>query len=71
MNSVQFEATVNDGVIIIPDEYKEELKGVGRVTIVTRPQPEAGNDLIQQLMENPLRVDGFIPLTREEIYERR
>lgn len=71
MNAFEFQAKPKDGRIEIPAEYQDRIVGTVRV-IVLSPERTAGPaDFIDRLLEHPLEVKGFVPLTREELYERR
>ena len=68
MYAVEFQTKVENGHIEIPAEFKDQLAGYVRVIVVTEEQP-ASSDLLDQLLANPIKLDQFKPLTREEIYE--
>ena len=67
MNAVEFQAHVRNGTIEIPIEYRNDVKGTVRV-IVLSSERLAQPDIIDRLLAEPLQVDHFRPLTREEIY---
>ncbi|MBU1659860.1 MAG: hypothetical protein KKD28_00115 [Chloroflexi bacterium] len=71
MFTVEFHAAVRNGLIEIPDEYKEHIMSRVRVTLLQEEYPEVAHGFIGQLLENPLKIDGFQPLTREEMYVRQ
>ena len=71
MEAVEFEAHVEDGVIRVPDQFRSRLAGSVRVIVLTEERNLAGQDMIGRLLENPRRVEGFKPLSRDEIYEQR
>lgn len=70
MAAIEFQAEVRNGSITIPEEHQDKFKGQVRVILLTENRTEAC-DLIEQLLANPLHIEGFKPLTREEIYEQR
>jgi hypothetical protein len=70
MYAIEFQTKVKDGSIIIPEEYKDKFKGSVRVIILSEETADKF-DMIEHLLANPVDVDGFTPLTREEIYEQR
>lgn len=70
MYAIEFQTKVKDGSIAIPEEYRDQLKGSVRVILLTEESTEKF-DMIGHLLANPLNVEGFKPLTREEIYEQR
>ena len=69
MYAVEFQAKVKNGTIEIPARYRDKFKQMVRV-IVLAETGEKTSDMIDQLLETPLRVEDFKPLTREEIYAR-
>ncbi len=71
MFTVEFHAAVQNGLIVIPDEYKERIMSRVRVILLQEEYPKVAHSLIGQLLENPLKIDGFQPLTREEMYVRQ
>lgn len=71
MNAVEFEAVAKDGRIQIPPSYAETVSGPVRVILLYEATPDADvPDELEELMNNPLDVPGFVPLSREEANER-
>lgn len=70
MYAIEFQTKVKDGSIAIPEEYRDQLKGSVHVILLAEESTEKF-DMIEHLLANPLNVEGFKPLTREEIYEQR
>ncbi len=70
MEAFQFQTNVKNGIIEIPSEYRQKLKGLVKVTIFASPAKRPGG-IIAHLLENPIRDPSFIPLSRDEIYENR
>lgn len=70
MHAVEFKAKVKNGVIEIPQEYKEQFKSLVRVILLADEPESSVVNLIDQLLANPLKVNGFRPLTREEAHAR-
>jgi hypothetical protein len=70
MYAVEFQTRVINGSIEIPEGLKDKLVGLVRVIILTEEKP-AKAEMIDRLLANPIRLESFEPLTREEIYERR
>lgn len=71
MSTITFTASIQDGVIEIPEEHKKEL-GNGdsvKVTVVKKKTPMTG--IIEELINNPIKVKDFTPLTRDEAHERK
>jgi hypothetical protein len=70
LNAVEFQAKIQNGLIQIPDEYKQEF-GEGddiKVIVLVQKKSFLKNDIIGELTENPVQVNGV--LSREEIYSR-
>jgi hypothetical protein len=68
MSAIEFQTTIKDSTITIPEEYRSKIKGTVRVILLT--ESTQSFDMIDHLLANPLRVVGFEPLSRNEIYER-
>jgi hypothetical protein len=64
MYAIEFQTRIEEGVIQIPLQYRDKLKQVVRVIILSNAQEKTVN-LIDQLLESPLKVEGFQPLSRE------
>jgi len=67
MYAVEFQAKIENGVIRIPPQYRQQLKEVVTVIILADAHEKSDN-LIDRLLESPLKATGFQPLSREEIY---
>ncbi len=72
MSVEKFEATVENGSIIIPTEFRNRVKGKVEVSVrlENKSNEEEPYDIISELMKNPLQVSDPKPLTRDEIYDR-
>ena len=69
MHILKFEASVRNGLIQIPDKYREQIPE--RVKIILFPKERrAQEDYVTWLLDHPLQAPGFRPLSREEIHER-
>lgn len=70
MLSVAFQTDVEEGIIKIPAEYRQEFHD--RVTVILlRDEPVAPeDDLIGELLAHPVAIADFRPLSRAEIYAR-
>ena len=69
MYAVEFQTKVKNGIIEIPEAYRDRFKERVRVILLAEEENATVN-LIDQLLQHPVKVSGFKPLTREEIYER-
>jgi len=70
MYAIEFWAKIKNGIIHIPPEYRNRLKETVKVIILAE-EKKAQSDMIDRLLNSPLKIRGFKPFTREEIYERR
>lgn len=69
MYAVEFQAQIKNGTIEIPEAYRSRFKE--RVRVILFAEEESTTvTLIDQLLQHPVKVPGFKPLTREEMYER-
>jgi hypothetical protein len=70
LNAVEFQAKIQNGLIQISDEYKQEF-GEGddiKVIVLVKKKSFPKKDIINALTENPVQVNGV--LSSEEIYSR-
>ena len=70
MLAVEFQATVKDGVIEIPPEYRDQIRGRVRVILLTDEARALKANMIDVLLAHPVEVQDFRPLTREEAHAR-
>ena len=70
MYAVEFQAKIKDGNIEVPDEFKERFQNEVRVILLANEKRTQGDNLIDQLLANPLYIAGFHPLQRDAIYAR-
>ena len=70
MYAVEFHTTIKDGTIEIPEVYRHHFQERVRVILLAEEDRTTAN-LIDQLLQHPLKVAGFKPFTRDEMYERR
>jgi hypothetical protein len=69
----EFEAEVQDGQIIIPDEYKLAMTTTHtvKISLSGSPQPpHVKSNILYEMMENPVSAPGWRQMTREEMHER-
>ncbi|HMV50390.1 MAG TPA: hypothetical protein PLD20_13470 [Blastocatellia bacterium] len=69
MYAIEFQTKVESGRIEIPAEFKDQLAGYVRVIVLTE-EKQAKINLLDRLLANPIKLDCFEPLTREEIHEQ-
>lgn len=74
MNAVEFQTIVANGSIEIPPELQGQIRGPVRVIVLTEEKHNKNrsepNDAIARLLANPIRLVDFVPLTREQLYDR-
>jgi ureidoglycolate hydrolase len=70
MQAIEFQAVIKNGVIEIPRQYLKNLSNHVRVILLVEETPKTTVNFIDQLLAHPVRVQGFRPLSREEIYAR-
>lgn len=70
MYAIEFQATVANGIIHIPAEYRKKFRHRVKVILLAEETTGANRNLIDQLFAKPLQLDNFDPLTREEVYAR-
>jgi len=69
MLAIEFQTRVEDGKIEVPDAYRDQVEGTVRVIILVE-EDHPSDDIIARLLADPIQIDDFTPLTREEIYDR-
>ena len=69
MYAVEFQAKIKDGTIEIPEVYRHRFKDCVRVILLAAEESTPVN-LIEQLLQHPLKVARFKPFTTDEMYER-
>ena len=69
MYAVEFQAQIKNGTIEIPEVYRSRLKERVRVILLAEEESTTEN-LIDQLLQHPIKLAEFKPLGREEIYEQ-
>jgi hypothetical protein len=67
MTAVEFQAHIKNGTIEIPVEYRDQVKGTVRVIVLSSERLPESN-IIDRLLAEPVKINDFRPLTREEIY---
>ena len=70
MDSVEFQAEIENGAIKIPLEYRDRFSDEVTVILIgSKPSPTR-TTFIDDLLDSPLRIPGFQPLTRDEAHAR-
>lgn len=71
MQAVEFRTSIKNGAIHVPEEFRNKIRGQVRVILLTDEYEATRPNLIDHLLENPLKIDDFSPLSRNDIYEGR
>jgi hypothetical protein len=74
VHTIEFETRIQNGTIRVPQRYRQSLQEQGadnpvRV-IIYLPGQEFGSNYVDWLLTNPIHVEDFDPLDRDEIHER-
>jgi hypothetical protein len=69
MSVIEFQTYIDHGTIELPKEYQDRVKGRARIIILTDDVGDE-EDMVEFLLSHPYQVAGFVPLTRDELYER-
>jgi ureidoglycolate hydrolase len=72
MSTIEFQADIKKGIIEIPEPHRSEFMSQEnvRVIVIKQTQPHQQANLLTYLLDHPLSIDDFIPLRRDEIYDR-
>jgi hypothetical protein len=75
MYTIEFQTKIEDGTIRVPRRYHrrlhEQVSDSPVRVIIYLPGEQPTGDFIERMLAHPLRVEGFVPLGRDEIHERR
>ena len=69
MEAIEFKSKIKNGVILIPEKYKQKIGNTVKVIVITEKKTNR-SDIIDKLLANPIKTKNFSPLSREKIYER-
>lgn len=71
LQAVEFQAFVKNGMIEVPREYRQRLSQRVRVIVLAEEDHKMqSSTLIDDLLLNPIKIEDFTPLTREEAHAR-
>jgi hypothetical protein len=70
MYAIEFHAKIKNGVIEIPQEYRDRFTDDVKVILLAEEKRARRSDLMAELMEHPLEIPDFKPLSRKEAHER-
>lgn len=70
MRTAEFEAQVKNGMIEIPEKYRDLFGSSVRVTLFSgEPELQVPVTILDQWLESPIRISDFQPLSREQAHE--
>ncbi len=72
MITVEVQAKVKNGIIVISEEYKQELATANTVKVSVVKQLKQSiteTDILAELMRNPISVPGVRSITRDEMHD--
>ncbi|MCX6068178.1 MAG: hypothetical protein NT121_20915 [Chloroflexi bacterium] len=67
---IEFRAKTKNGIIQIPAEFMGKVAEDVQVILIAQSEKIKQLDIIDELMANPLKVEGFKPVTRDEAHAR-
>ena len=72
MDAIEFQTSIKNGTIQIPQQYQRALKDISAVKVVVEISEKkiSENGIIARLRENPKVVKDFEFMTREETHDR-
>lgn len=75
MQAIEFDATVQEGSIPLPNSADLPTGQTVKVVVMydladTSDQPWPRDGAVARLARNPLVIEGFTPLSRDEAHER-
>ena len=73
MDIIEFQTSINDGTIQIPQQYQQALKNVATVKVVVQEVAEkriSDKGIIARLRKEPKIVEELEFMTREDAHDR-
>jgi hypothetical protein len=70
MYSFEFKTKIKNGMIEIPEKFRDKLNDNVKVILLTENVMDKSSDIIDKLLESPPKIADFILNKREEIYDR-
>ena len=67
MEAFEFRAKIKDGMIQVPRKYTQKAGATVKVIILT-DHGSKHSDMVGELLEHPVKVGDFKPLSRDEIW---
>ena len=69
MEAYEFKTKIKNGLIQVPKKYTKKVGNTVKVIILS-DQNDKQNDIVDELLKNPVEINNFMPFSRDEIYER-
>ena len=69
MEAIEFKSKIKNGIIRIPEKYKQKTGNTVKVIIISEKVTRQ-TDIIDKLLANPIKSKDFSPFLRKETYER-
>lgn len=70
MQTIGFQVTAENGTISIPEKFASELNEQTLYVTISVQKKSPAKSYLRELIDNPISLPKFKPLTRDEIYER-
>lgn len=70
MYAFEFKTKIKNGMIEIPEKIRKKLKNNVKVILLSEYLTDKQSDVIEELLESPLKLTDFRPYNRDEIYDR-
>ncbi len=70
MYAIEFQTRISNGSIELPPEFRDKLAGEVRVIVLKQESPAEVENMIDRLLAEPIKLDSFEPMTRDEMHER-
>lgn len=70
MQAIEFKTKIKNGMIRIPEKYRNSLNKNVKVILLLEENETRSSDIIDRLMDSPMKIQDFQPMNRDEIYDR-
>ena len=67
---LEFRTEMKNGKLDVPVELQGEIDSEVRVIVQTRKARDGKKSYLRELIDNPIELPNFKPMTRDEIYDR-
>lgn len=69
MEVIEFKTRIRDGIITVPEKYRNRVGKKVKVLVMIETTRNH-DDIIDKLLAAPIEAKDFVPLVRNEIYDR-